>query len=383
MKKFDYICIGAGLTTAVLARKIAEEFNKKVVIIEKRDHIAGNIYDKYDDNGISVHMYGPHIFHTNNKDVWDYLSRFTEWNVYFHEVLAHINGKNTPIPFNFNTMKDLFPDYLTSTLEKKLIEKYDFGKKVPILDLKNSNDPDLKFIADFVYDNVFLNYTLKQWGMSPEEIDPNVTSRVPVNISSDNRYFSDKYQGHPKDGYTKMIDNMINHENITLMLKTDMKDLLKINYDKKEVIFNNEKFEGKVIFTGMIDEFFNYKFGELPYRSLKFDFLHEKDYDYIQEKASINYPNNYDFTRITEFKHLTKQKIKGTTFIKEYPQKYEKGINDPYYPVFTEANQKAYEQYKALSKEYKNIIFAGRLAEYKYYDMDDACENALNIFKKL
>lgn len=383
MKEYDYIFIGAGLTSAVLARKIVEELSKKVLIIEKRDHIAGNIYDKIDNNGVAVHVYGPHIFHTNNKEVWDFLSRFTKWHVYFHEVLAFIDGKATPIPFNFNTMNDLFPEYLVKLLEKKLVEKFGFGKKIPILELRNSDDTDLKFLANYIYENVFLNYTLKQWGMSPEEIKPEVTNRVPVNISKDNRYFNDKYQGHPVKGYTKMVKNMLDHKSISLKLNTEMKELIKINHDKKSIKFNGKTFEGTLVFTGMIDEFFDYKFGELPYRSLHFDFIHAKNRDFIQNKASVNYPNNFDFTRITEFKHMTKQKIKGTTYIKEYPRNYERGKNDPYYPVFTEKNLQAFNQYKELSEQYKNIIFAGRLAQYKYFDMDDCCENALNIFKTI
>lgn len=383
MENFDYIFVGAGITSAVIARKIAEDLDKKVLIVEKREHIAGNIYDKYDDYGVSVHMYGPHIFHTNNKEVWDFLSRFTDWHVYFHEVLAHVNGCNVPIPFNFNSMKSVFPDYLTNSLEKKLIEKFGFGKKLPILDLKNSDDTDLKFIANYIYENIFLKYTLKQWGLSPEEIDPNVTRRVPINISRDNRYFDDKYQGHPVQGYTKMIENMLDHQNISLMLNTEMSDIIDIDHKDKNVYFCDQLYKGKLIYTGMIDEFFEYKFGELPYKSLRFDFIHDKDRDFVQNKASINYPNNFDFTRITEFKHMTQQKIKGTTFIKEYPQQYIRGENDPYYPVFTKENQASYDKYEKLSSQFPNVIFAGRLAEYKYYDMDDACENALKVFNAL
>ena len=373
----DYIILGAGLSGAVIAERIATQLNKKVLIIEKRNHIGGNCYDYKDENNTIVHKYGPHLFHTNNKKVVDYLSNFTSWHIYNHEVLAYIDGKKVPIPFNFNTLYELFPKSKAKILEGKLLEHYDYNTKVPILDLKKSTDKDLQFLANFIYEKVFLNYTAKQWGLKPEDIDPEVTARVPVFIGRDNRYFNDEYQMVPQDGYTKMIANMLDYANIKILLNTNFKEVCEIT--GKDFYIFGSKFEGKIIYTGPIDELFDYKFGELPYRSLDMRF-ETLDCEYFQEKATVNYPNNYDFTRITEFKHIHPVKINKTTILKEYPQNYIRGKNTPYYPIFTKENQEKYNQYLDYSKEFKNVILVGRLAEYKYYDMDDVVERALEVF---
>ena len=378
---FDYIIIGAGFAGSVIAEKIANVLNKKVLIIEKRNHIGGNCYDERIEN-ILVHKYGPHLFHTNEKQVWNYLSNFTEWDIYHHKVLAFIDGKKVPIPFNFNTLYEIFPDELAKRIEKKLLENYKYNLKVPILELKKSDDKDLKFLADFVYDKIFVNYTAKQWGMKPEDIDSAVTARVPVFIGKDDRYFNDKYQGVPKEGYTRLFQNMLNHSNIKIMLNTNFKEVIKIDQETKKIYFLNQEFKGKLIFTGMIDELFDYKFGELPYRSVKMKF-ETIEKEYFQEAATVNYPNNYDFTRITEFKHIHPITNKKTIILKEYPQKYIKNKNIPYYPIFTQVNQKKYNQYLEYSKEFKSIILIGRLAEYKYYDMDDIVKRALDVFEKV
>lgn len=373
----DYIIVGAGLAGCVVAERIANTLDKKVLIIEKRNHIAGNCFDEKDENNILIHKYGPHLFHTNDKDVVDYLSKFTNWDIYNHEVLCFIDGQKVSIPFNFNTISDIFPESKAKLLEKKLLEKYTYNSKIPILELKKSEDEDLSFLAEYIYEKVFVNYTAKQWNMKPEDMDGAVTARVPVFVGSDNRYFNDKYQILPKYGYTKMINNMLSHKNIKIMLNTDFKEVCSIK--EKDFYLFGKKFDGQVIYTGQIDELFDYKFGELPYRSvdMKFETIEK---EYYQEKATVNYPNNYDFTRITEFKHIHPVNSDKTTILKEYPQEYKIGQNTPYYPIFTEENQENYNKYLEYSKEFKNLVLVGRLAEYKYYDMDDIVKRALDVF---
>ncbi|MDX9814015.1 MAG: UDP-galactopyranose mutase [Sulfurimonadaceae bacterium] len=375
----ECIVVGSGLAGVVIAEQIATKLDKKVLIIEKRNHIGGNCYDFKDENDILIHKYGPHLFHTNDKEVVDYLSNFTAWDIYNHEVLAYIDGKKVPIPFNLNTLYELFPKTKAKLLEEKLLETHSYNSKVPILELKKSTDKDLQFLADFIYEKIFVNYTAKQWGMKPEDMDGAVTARVPVFIGRDNRYFNDSYQMLPKYGYTKMIENMLNHKNIKLMLNTDFKEVCTLK-DKDFYLFD-KKFDGKVIYTGQIDELFDYKFGDLPYRSvdMKFEIIEKEFY---QERATINYPNDYDFTRITEFKHIHPTNSSKTTILKEYPQEYIKDVNTPYYPIFTDENQKKYSEYLEYSKEFKNLVLVGRLAEYKYYDMDDIVARALEVFER-
>jgi len=378
---FEYIIVGSGFAGSVIAERIANVLNQKVLIIEKRNHIGGNCHDYKDENNIIVHKYGPHLFHTDYKDVFDYLSNFTNWQLYQHRVLAFIDGKKVPIPFNLNTLYEVFSKNLAEKLENKLTTKYRYNSKVPILDLLKEEDIDLKFLANYIYEKVFKNYTAKQWGMRPEDIDPKVTSRVPVYISRDNRYFTDKYQAIPKDGYTKIFERMLNHQNIKIMLNTDFKEMVSIDYENKKIFFIGKEFKGKLIFTGMIDELFNFKYGYLPYRSLdlKFETINK---EYYQEAPVVNYPNDYDFTRITEFKHIHPVKSDKTTILKEYPKDYQPNKDIPYYPVFTKENQEAYNKYKEESDKFKNLILLGRLAEYRYYDMDDVVKRALEVFEE-
>ncbi len=375
----DFIVVGAGLAGVVIAQQIATQLDKKVLIIEKRNHIGGNCYDFKDENNILIHKYGPHLFHTEDKEVVDYLSQFTTWDIYNHEVLAYIDGKKVPIPFNFNTLYEVFPESKAKVLEEKLLKNYEYNSKIPILELKKSTNEDLAFLADYIYEKIFVNYTAKQWGMKPEDMDGAVTARVPVFIGRDNRYFNDKYQMLPSNGYTKMIENMLNHKNIKVMLNTDFKEVCSIK--EKEFFLFDKKFEGKVIYTGQIDEVFNYKFENLPYRSVDMKF-ETVDKEYFQEKATVNYPNDYDFTRITEFKHIHPTKSDKTTILKEYPQEYKMGENTPYYPIFTDENQQNYNRYLEYSEEFENLVLVGRLAEYKYYDMDDIVKRALEVFKE-
>ncbi|HML34145.1 UDP-galactopyranose mutase [Sporomusa sphaeroides] len=381
---FKYIVVGAGLAGITIAERIANELNEQVLIIEKRGHIGGNVYDCYDEHGILIHKYGPHIFHTNNKKIWDYLSQFTAWKEYQHKVLGYVDGQLIPIPFNLNTIDKLFPAGMAARYTNKLIQTFGYGIKVPILELNKTEDVELRQLAQYVYEKVFLNYTTKQWDVSPDKVDGAVTARVPIHISRDDRYFQNTYQGMPLLGYTKMVENILNSNKIKIMLKTDFKEISQFNKNKIEIF--EKTFNGKIVYTGNVDELFDYTFGELGYRSTKFDF------EYIQEQhhqsvATVNYPNNYDFTRITEFKHMTGQKnTYGTTILREYPQKYDRNIvgrDVPMYPVLDDSNQQIYNKYKQEAEKYNNIIFAGRLAEYMYYDMDAVIAKALDTFKKL
>lgn len=367
--KTDFLVVGAGLSGAVIAERVAAVLKKEVLVIDKREHLAGNVYDYRDENGIVIHRYGPHAFHTNNKMVWDYLSGFTKWHMYSHKVHAIVDGREIPLPFNINSLYELFPSNLASRLEDRLIATYGYDVKVPILRLKKSTNKDLGFLSKFIYEKIFLGYTLKQWGLRPEELDTAVTARVPVLVGRDNRYFQDKYQGIPEAGYTTMIKNMLDSPRIKVQL----------GYDFKKV---NKKVKcGFVVYTGAIDDFFDYKYGVLPYRSLDFR-LRSYDREYFQSVAQVNYPEDYDFTRITEFKHFLGVRSDRTTIAYEYPQEFIRGENEPYYPVPRKENSKKFNVYAREARRLKNVIFLGRLADYRYYNMDEAVERALEVFEK-
>jgi len=378
---FNYVIVGAGFAGSILAERIANVLNKKVLIIEKRNHLGGNCYDEKTENSIIVHKYGPHLFHTNEKSVFDYLSNFTDWHPYVHKVLAFIDGKKVPIPFNLNTLYMVFPETFARKLEEKLLATYGFNMKIPILELKKSTDKDLQILADYVYEKLFLHYTLKQWGMKPEEINPEVSGRVPVVINRENKYFTDKYQAIPEEGYTRIFERMLDHPNIKLLLYTDFKELIKIDTKNSKIYFSGKEFNGKLIFTGMIDELFDYQLGILPYRSLDLQF-ETVEKDYFQEVAVVNYPNDYDFTRITEFKHIHPVETDKTVILKEYPQNYQMGKNLPFYPILKKENLEFYHRYLELAKKFENLILMGRLADYQYYDMDDIIKKSLEIFEE-
>ncbi|WP_460414178.1 UDP-galactopyranose mutase [Thermus hydrothermalis] len=369
--RVDYLVVGAGFTGATLAERIASELDKRVLVVERRDHIGGNAYDETDERGVLVHRYGPHIFHTESRRVFEYLSRFTEWRPYFHRVRAVVEGKEIPLPFSLASLRALFSERVADRIEEKLIARFGYGTRVPILRLREEEDPDLRFLADYVYKNVFEGYTLKQWGMRPEELSPSVTARVPVLVSYDTRYFQDTYQAMPKEGYTALFRRMLRHPNIKVLLGADWREV-----------------EGAVqyrylIYTGPIDEFFGYLHGPLPYRSLRFG-LEGRPVPWAQEVGTVNYPNEYAYTRVTEFKHLTGQDyLPHTTLCYEYPEAYEPGRNEPYYPVPKEENEERYRLYLEEAKKLKGVYFAGRLGDYRYYNMDQAVARALKLFERI
>lgn len=360
---------GAGISGAVIARCLAQKLDEKVILIDKRDHLGGNCFDYKDENGITIHKYGSHIFHTNSERVWNFVKQFTDFNTYMHRVYALIDGIETTIPFNFNTLHEVFPKSLAEKFEIKLIENFQYNTRVPILEFQKYNDKDLNFIADYIYKKVFLNYTIKQWSLNPQEVDSAVTARVPVLISNDNRYFQDRFQGIPLNGYTKFIENIVNHPNIEIRLNTSYSDIKDESYKR-------------IFYTGSIDDFFNYKYGMLPYRSVSFKF-EEHDFPYYQRNSVVNYPNNYDFTRIHEYKYYLNEQSDKTVIAKEYSRDFVQGVNDRYYPIISKDNNELYNKYKYLAKQCPNVYFLGRLGDYKYYDMDKAIERALECFDEI
>ncbi len=376
--RYDTIIVGAGFAGAVVAERLAAK-NKKVLILERRNHIGGNAYD-YEQDDILIHKYGPHIFHTNSDKVYDYLSQFTDWYDYRHCVLGHIKNKVVPIPFNFQSIDDCFHEDQAERLKAALIKEYGRNARVPIMELRKSRDHDVNDLADFVFENVFKYYTMKQWGLAAEEIDSAVTARVPVRLSYKDGYFDDKYQVMPKNGYTALFKKMLSSNNIEIRFGINAKKLISLDADG--IRFEGELFKGQLIYTGALDELFDYYLGELPYRSL--DLVLEKKNGTFQTAATENYPgkeSQYPFTRITEYKHFMEKEPADITYIHtEYPLPYNKDAekgNIPYYPVFTDENQRLYNNYVEMAKAYPNLILLGRLAEYKYYNMDAIVEKAL------
>jgi UDP-galactopyranose mutase len=359
---FDYLVVGAGFAGSVLAERLAKESNKKVLICDTRPHIGGNAYDFYNDDGILVHKYGPHIFHTNSKAVFEYLSRFTQWRPYEHRVKARVDGLSLPIPINLDTVNQLYGKNLTSTE----LELWFESLAEPRAHITTSEDVVVSKIGRELYLKFFRGYTRKQWGLDPSELDASVIARVPVRTNRDDRYFTDTFQAMPLHGYTRMFENMLNHHNIKILLNTDYREIM------DEVRFR------EMIYTGPIDEFFDYRFGKLPYRSLKFS--HETiSTEVYQEAPVVNFPNEHAYTRITEFKYLTGQTHAKTSIVAEFPC----ADGDPYYPVPRKQNASLYAQYKALADSTSGVHFVGRLATYKYYNMDQVVAQALKTYSHL
>ena len=387
MNKYDAIIVGAGFAGAVCARELAERGGKRVLVLERRSHIGGNAYDCADGAGVLIHQYGPHIFHTNSARVFDYLSRFTAWRDYQHRVIANIpapDGERMtyPVPFNLTSLEAAYGPEEGARLGEKLMAAYGAEKKVTILELRQNPDREIAALADYVYEHVFVHYTMKQWGQKPEEIDPNTTARVPVFLSRDDRYFQDTYQGMPLEGYTALFERMLDHPGIEVRLGADALASLKV--EEGRITFEGEDFGGTVIYTGQADELFSFRFGPLPYRTLDFRFetLSQDDF---QGYGTVNYTVDEDFTRITEFKHLTGQTLEGvTTIVKEYSRAYTGAPGEtPYYAIINDENNALYGRYRALSDAIPNLHLLGRLAEYKYYNMDAIVDRALSLSDEL
>jgi UDP-galactopyranose mutase len=359
---FDYLVVGAGFAGATIAERLAAQSGKKVLICDKRPHIGGNAYDHYDEAGILVHKYGPHIFHTNSRDVFEYLSRFTDWRPYQHRVLACVDGQLLPIPINLNTVNRMYGTSYTS------FELEQFFKSVaePVDHVRTSEDVIVSKVGRELYEKFFRNYTRKQWDLDPSELDASVTSRVPVRTNRDDRYFTDTYQSMPLHGYTRMFERMLSHPNIKILLNADYREVA------AAIPF------GEVIFTGPIDEFFDYRFGRLPYRSLEFRF-ETKNVPVAQEAPVINHPNEHAYTRVTEFKYLTGQEHPKTTLVYEYAR----AEGDPYYPVPQPRNAALYKQYQELARQTTGVHFIGRLGTYKYYNMDQVVAQALTLYSRM
>ncbi|HIU23817.1 MAG TPA: UDP-galactopyranose mutase [Candidatus Coprovicinus avistercoris] len=376
---YDVIVIGAGYAGATCARRLAETCGSRVAVLERRNHIAGNAYDCLDAAGILIHKYGPHIYHTYNDRVHQFLSRFTEWTDYQHKVLANIHGTLMPVPFNHTSLKLAFGEEHGEHLYEKLVATFGENKKVPIMELREKNDAELAEVADYVYENVFLHYTMKQWGKTPDQIDPSVTGRVPVFIGDDDRYFPQApHQGMPVDGYTRLFERMLDHDLIDVFLEVDARDLLGFSSDG--ITVRERPYGGEIIYTGPLDELFDYDLGALPYRTL--DMVFETlDKDQFQPVGTVNYTTSEDFTRITEFKNMTGQVVPGkTTIMREYSKAYEPGSGQtPYYAIIEDETQALYRRYRERVEGLLNFHPVGRLAEYRYYDMDAVCASALEL----
>ncbi|AEB06857.1 UDP-galactopyranose mutase [Coriobacterium glomerans PW2] len=378
-ESYDMIVVGAGYAGAVCARRLAETAGFRVAVLERRDHIAGNAFDFVNDEGILVHRYGPHIYHTYNEDVHGFLSRFTKWTDYQHRVLADIDGTLMPVPFNHQSLLLAFGETRGEELYRKLISTFGADKKVPIMELRKKNDPDLIEVADYVYKNVFLFYTMKQWGQTPDEIDPSITGRVPIYIGDDDRYFPQApFQGMPRHGYTALFENLLDHDRIDVFLNVDAREIFEITETTVKVL--GRVYGGEIVYTGPLDELFGLDLGALPYRTLDMRF-ETLDIDRFQPVATVNYTTSEDFTRITEFKNMTGQIVPDkTTIMREYPGPYAAGTGQtPYYAIIDSKNRELYEQYAERVQNLTNFHPVGRLAEYRYYDMDAVTRSALDL----
>jgi UDP-galactopyranose mutase len=359
---FDYLIVGAGFAGSVLAERLASIGDQKVLVVEQRDHIGGNAYDYFNKDGILIHKYGPHIFHTNSKKVFDYLGKFTGWRPYEHRVLGSVDGQLVPIPINLTTINKLYG----LNLNCSEVESFFESKAEKIDRVKTSEDVVVSKVGRELYEKFFKHYTKKQWDLDPSELDASVTARVPTRTNKDDRYFTDTYQAMPIYGYTRMFQKMLSHPNIKIMLNTDYKEIIDV------IPYKN------LIYTGPIDSFFNYCYGRLPYRSLEFKF-ETHDTETYQSTGTINFPNEHAYTRITEFKYLTGQKHAKTSIVYEFPQ----AEGDPYYPIPRPENAEIYKKYQQLANAMTNTYFTGRLATYKYYNMDQVVAQSLALFEKL
>ena len=366
----DLVVVGAGLSGAVIAERAARELSWRVLVIERRGHVAGNAFDYLDQHGVRVHRYGPHVFHTNSEKVWSYLTRFTQWRRYQHRVRAVVEGRLVPLPFNLNSLARVFPSTRARSMRQALLRQYGLGASLPILRLRDSPDYAVRVLAGYVYEQVYLGYTMKQWGLRPEDLDASVTGRVPVRISHDDRYFTDRFQGVPRHGYSAMVRRMLDHPNIQVLLDTDFHDV------EQSVRYRC------LVYTGPIDRFFDYRHGELPYRSLRFESRHSPR-QRIQRSGAITYPRQHEYTRTCEFKVLTGQRVAGTTISFEYPQSHTPGRTTPYYPMPLPESRARYQLYANDAARLHNVRFCGRLGSYQYLNMDQAVAQALKTFDSI
>jgi UDP-galactopyranose mutase len=359
---FDWLVVGAGFAGSVLAERLASQRGESVLVVDRRPHVGGNAYDRHDEAGLLIHQYGPHIFHTNAASIFDYLSQFTRWRPYEHRVLAHVDGQLLPIPINRDTVNRLYG----LNLGEDEVEAFFASRAEKVDEIRTSEDVVVSRVGRDLYEKFFRGYTRKQWGLDPSELDKSVTARVPTRTNRDDRYFSDSFQAMPLHGFTRMFERMLDHPKITLLLQADYRDI-------RDVIPHR-----RVIFTGPIDEFFGYRFGKLPYRSLQFEHV-TLDTEWHQPVAVVNYPQTEAYTRVTEYKHLTGQEHPRSSITYEYPS----DTGDPYYPIPKAENQDLYKKYERLALATPDVWFVGRLATYRYYNMDQVVGQALSTFNRI
>lgn len=383
MSNYDVIVVGSGFSGSIIANRLAVEKNKKVLVVEKRDHIAGNMYDYVDNKGIRIQKYGPHTFHTNIEKSYEFLTKFCRLEKYKLKCEAVIDGISTPSPFNFKTIDQFYSTEDSEKLKKKLVDYYK-NDRATVLEMLECKDNDIKSYAEFLFEKDYSLYTAKQWGKKPEEIDPSILKRVPVVFNYRDTYFNDKYEGIPEEGFTKVFEKMLDHENITVKLNTDALKNIKIDDVNGNVSYLGEIIP--IIYTGPIDQLFNYKYGKLPYRSLEFEYKYYNKKSF-QNVAIVAHPADVPYTRITEYTKLPYQEVGENTVIAiEYPFEYDKDSvkgNEPYYPVLTEESQNQYKEYLKYSGKFKNLTLCGRLADFKYYNMDQVIERALNVYEEI
>ncbi len=368
----NVMVVGAGLTGATVARRLAELGGWRVTVVDKRSHVAGNCYDPIDEStGLRFHVHGPHIFHTSSEKVWNFLSRFTQWSHYEHRVLAQVASVGAvPVPCNFTSLAALLGERAWPTVQETLQRLYKSEQAVPVMELLRHPDPLVKEAGRVAYESIFLGYTTKQWGLRPEEVGPSVMSRVPVRMGWDDRYFLDRFQALPRPGYHELVGNMLDHDGIEVFLGTAAKGEDFCNYEK-------------VVFTGAVDDLLGHRFGPLPYRSLRFEY-EVVEADYFQPVAQVNFPGSEPWTRITEFKHFGSQVASNSLLAREIPQEHQPGKNEPYYPFATDDGRDRHQAYAATALlEFPNLTLAGRLAEYRYYNMDQAVARGLQVSSEL
>ena len=380
--KFDYLVVGSGLTGSVLARHLAED-GKRVLVIDRRKQLGGNVYDEKDEAGVLVQRFGVHVFHTDSSEVFNYLSRFTEWVPFSITCLVSIDGKMTDVPFNFSCIDTFWEKEDAEKLKADLLASFPGRDRVPVIELLHSDNESIRKFGEFLFENDYRPYTCKQWGRKPDEIDVSILNRVQVCLSYDNRYFADKYQFMPKDGFTAMMKRMLDHPGIELRLGIDLKDVSSLG--EHAVRLNPDFDADRIIYTGALDYLFDYKYGPLPYRTLNWEYK-TYDVDKYLPAPFVSYPLHPTLSRAIEFKSITGQIIKGkTTVLYEYPLEYscqDKG-HDPLYPIISDANKTRFMAYREEAKKFSNLIVAGRLADYKYYDMDDAIARAFEIYREI